>query len=178
MTNSQQTPQTRAKRPAGDHKAHTNRRAQRHSKHKTEQKHKRFIKEVPPWNGQLNILLEGHSDPKIVRESPPSQDASTHRIWDSYLKKRREYASGTIILESRLEVKVTMTDGRTDERTPCWSQYHPTDKVRGKTVGDMLRTNKVTVTPKWYATHPHPNMHPHTKFGIPTSNNVGDMHRT
>ena len=26
--------------PAGDHKAHINRRAQRHSKHKTEQKHK------------------------------------------------------------------------------------------------------------------------------------------
>ena len=29
---------------AGDHKAHTNRRAQRHSKHKTEQKHKRSTK--------------------------------------------------------------------------------------------------------------------------------------
>ena len=43
--------------PAGDHKAHINRRV--HSKHKTEQKHKRSIKEVPPWNGQLNILLEG-----------------------------------------------------------------------------------------------------------------------
>ena len=27
--------------PAGDHKAHIDRRAQRHSKHKTEQKHKR-----------------------------------------------------------------------------------------------------------------------------------------
>ena len=37
--------------PAGDHKAHINRRAQRHSKHKTEQKHKRSTKEVPPWNG-------------------------------------------------------------------------------------------------------------------------------
>ena len=34
--------------PAGDHKAHINRRAQRHSKHKTEQKHKRSTKEVPP----------------------------------------------------------------------------------------------------------------------------------
>ena len=41
--------------PAGDHKAHINRRAQRHSKHNTEQKHKRSTKEVPPWNGQLNI---------------------------------------------------------------------------------------------------------------------------
>ena len=38
--------------PAGDHKAHINRRAQRHNKHKTEQKHKRSTKEVPPWNGQ------------------------------------------------------------------------------------------------------------------------------
>ena len=38
--------------PAGDNKAHINRRAQRHSKHKTEQKHKRSTKEVPPWNGQ------------------------------------------------------------------------------------------------------------------------------
>ena len=38
--------------PAGDHKAHINRRAQSHSKHKKEQKHKRSTKEVPPWNGQ------------------------------------------------------------------------------------------------------------------------------
>ena len=38
--------------PAGDHKAHINRRAQRHSKHKTEQKHKISTKEVPPWNSQ------------------------------------------------------------------------------------------------------------------------------
>ena len=38
--------------PAGDHKAHINRRAQRRSKHKTEQKHKRSTIEVPPWNGQ------------------------------------------------------------------------------------------------------------------------------
>ena len=38
--------------PAVDHKAQINRRAQRHSKHKTEQKHKRSTKEVPPWNRQ------------------------------------------------------------------------------------------------------------------------------
>ena len=38
--------------PAGDHKSHLNRRTQRHSKHKTEQKDKRSTKEVPPWNGQ------------------------------------------------------------------------------------------------------------------------------
>ena len=38
--------------PAGDHKAHINRRAQRHNNHKTEKKHKISTKEVPPWNGQ------------------------------------------------------------------------------------------------------------------------------
>ena len=38
--------------PAGDHKAHINRRAQRHIKHKTEKKDKRYTKEVLPWNGQ------------------------------------------------------------------------------------------------------------------------------
>ena len=36
--------------PAGDHKAHINRRIQMHSKHKTE-KHKSSTKEVTPWNG-------------------------------------------------------------------------------------------------------------------------------
>ena len=37
---------------AGDHKAHINRRAQKHSKHKTEKGHKRSTKAVPPWNCQ------------------------------------------------------------------------------------------------------------------------------
>ena len=37
---------------------------------------------------------------------------------------------------------------------------------------------KVTVTRKWYATLRRPKMHPHTKFGIPTSKNIGDMDRT
>ena len=34
---------------AGDHKAYLNRGSQRHSKHMTEQKHKRFTEEVPPY---------------------------------------------------------------------------------------------------------------------------------
>ena len=46
--------------PAGYHKVHINRRSQRHSKHKTEKKkHKRSTKEVPPWNGHRNNLVEG-----------------------------------------------------------------------------------------------------------------------
>ena len=39
--------------PAGDHKAHINRRSQRHSKHKTE-KNKRSTKEVPPRNSFIS----------------------------------------------------------------------------------------------------------------------------
>ena len=34
------------------------------------------------------------------------------------------------------------------------------------------------MTRKWYGTLRHPKMHPHTKVGIPTSKNIGDMHRT
>ena len=34
---------------------------------------------------------------------------------------------------------------------------------------------KVTVTQGWYATLSHPKMHPQTKFGIPTSNNIRDI---
>ena len=41
--------------PAGDHKANLNRRAQRHSKHKTEI-HKQSTKDVQPWNGQFASL--------------------------------------------------------------------------------------------------------------------------
>ena len=29
---------------------------------------------------------QGHSDPKMIRDTLPSQDASTHQIWNSYLK--------------------------------------------------------------------------------------------
>ena len=38
--------------PAGDHKAHINRHAQRHSKHKTENPPQKIHKKVPPWNRQ------------------------------------------------------------------------------------------------------------------------------
>ena len=32
--------------------------------------------------------------------------------------------------------------------------------------------------PKWYAPLRHPKRNQHTKFGIPTSNNIGDMLQT
>ena len=37
---------------------------------------------------------------------------------------------------------------------------------------------KVTETQLWYVTLCHPKMQPHTKFEIPTSNNIRDMLRT
>ena len=35
-----------------------------------------------------------------------------------------------------------------------------------------------TVTRKWHVTLRHPRMHLHTKFGIPSSKNIGDIHQT
>ena len=36
---------------------------------------------------------------------------------------------------------------------------------------------EVNVTQKWFVTLRHPKMHLHTKFGIPISKNIGDMHQ-
>ena len=35
---------------------------------------------------------QGYSDPKMVRDIPPSQDAFIQQIWNSYLKEYRRYA--------------------------------------------------------------------------------------
>ena len=77
-------------------------------------------------------------------DTPSSQDAFGHQIWNSYLKEYRSYAPDTMqFLEIWSEVKF-----------------------------------KVTVTQLWYAALPHPKMHSHTKFEIPTSNNIRDLLRT
>ena len=39
--------------------------------------------------------VKGHSDLTMVHNNLPSQDASTHQIWDSYLKDYRRYALDT-----------------------------------------------------------------------------------
>ena len=74
--------------PAGDHKAYISRRAQRHSKHKTEQKHKRSTKEVRPWIGQLNILLEGLNrfhGANLTLNSDLDQDTKIFGLHERYL---------------------------------------------------------------------------------------------
>ena len=80
----------------------------------------------------------------MVCHTLPSQDAFTIKIWNSYLKEYRRYATDAMpFLETRSEVKV-----------------------------------KVIVTQGWHTTLCHPKIHPHAKFGIPTSNNLRDMLRT
>ena len=75
----------------------------------------------------------------MVCDTPPSQDAFTHQIWNSYLIEYRRYAPDSMqFQETRSDVKVT-------------------------------------VTQLWYVTLCHLKMHPHTKFEIPTSNNIRDM---
>ena len=134
----------------------------------------------------------------MVRNTSSSQDASTHQIWNSYLKKYKRYAPDTIILKTRSEIKVTVTLKL--YATLPHPKMHPHIKFgipTSKNIGDMHRTRsgtngqtdiaitikiksevKVTVTWKWYTTLRHPKMHPHTKFEIPTSKNIGVMHRT
>ena len=134
----------------------------------------------------------------MVCDILPSQDASTHLIWNSYLKKYRSFAPDLMpILETRSEVKVTVTGKwnvtirhfRMHSQTKLPSKMHlhtkfgiPTLKnVRVVLQTRILKTRSkvnVTVTRKWYLQLRHPKMHFHTKFGLPTSKNIGDMHQT
>ena len=128
----------------------------------------------------------------MVCETPPSQDVSTHQIWNSYLKEYRRYAPDSMqFLETRSEVKFKVTVTQLWYATLCHPKMHPHTKFEIPTSNNMryapdtiiLKTRSevkviVTVTRKWYATLRHPRMHPHTKFGIPHSKNLGDMDRT
>ena len=49
----------------------------------------------------------------MVHDTLPSKDASTHQIWDSYLKEYRRYASNTKqIQETRSKVHYSVTNLR------------------------------------------------------------------
>ena len=45
----------------------------------------------------------------MIHDTPLSQDASTHQIWNSLLKEYKIYTPDTIILKTRSEIKVTVT---------------------------------------------------------------------
>ena len=122
--------------------------------------------------------------------TPSSQDAFTHQIWNFYLKEYRIYAPDSMhFLESRSEIKFKVIVTQLWYATLRHPMMHPHTKFEISTLNNIryaldtiiLKTRsevKVTVTRKWYATLCHPKMHPHTKFGIPTSKNIGDMDRT
>ena len=129
----------------------------------------------------------------MVCDILPFQDASTHLIWNSYLKEYRSFVPDLmLILETRSEVKVTVTGKwnvtirhfKMHSHTKLPSKMHLHTKVgipTLKNVRDVLQTRilktrskvNVTVTRIWYVT-----LTIHTKFGIPTSKNIGDMHQT
>ena len=120
----------------------------------------------------------------MVCDTPSSQKAFTHQIWNSYLKEYRRYAPDSMqFLKTRSEVKFNVTVTKLLYATLCHPKMHPHTKFEIPTsnnIRDMLRTRlflktrsevkfKVTVTQKWSTTLCHPKMYPHTKIGIPTS---------
>ena len=124
----------------------------------------------------------------MVHDTLLSQDASTHQIWNSLLKEYTRYARDTIFLKTRSEVKVTVTQKwyvtprHPDAFTPIWNYYLKEYWRFAPDSMQFLETRsevkfKVTVTQLLYATLRHPKMHPHTKFEIPTLNNIRDMLR-
>ena len=127
----------------------------------------------------------------MVCNNSPSKDAPTHQIWDSYIKKYKRYALDMIILKTRSEVKVIMTQKMVCDTLPSqdafihqiWNSY--LKEYRRYAPGTMQFSGtrsevkvKITVTKGWYATLCHPKIHAHTKFGIPTSNNIRFILRT
>ena len=119
----------------------------------------------------------------MVKNTPPSQDASTHQIWNSYLKEYKRYAPDTIILKTRSKVTVTLkwyvTLSSQDAFThQIWNSYLQEYRRYAPDSMQLLETTsevKVTVTHLWYATLHHHKMHPYIKFEMPTSNNIRDM---
>ena len=77
----------------------------------------------------------------MVSDTSSSQDASTHQIWDSYLKLYKRYALDMIILKTRSEVKVTVTQKW--YMTLRYPKMHPHTKIgipNSKNIWDMLGT--------------------------------------
>ena len=117
----------------------------------------------------------------------------TYQIWNFYLKEYKRCAPDTIILKTRSEVKVKVTVTRKWYVTLRHPRMHLHTKfgiLTSKNIApdskQFLETrseNKVNVTGTqgWCATlchlkmHPNTNLHPNTKFGIPSLNNIRDM---
>ena len=58
----------------------------------------------------------------MIQDTSPSQDALTHQNWDSYLKYKT-YAPDTIIIETRSDIKVTVTQKMVCDTPPSKDAY-------------------------------------------------------
>ena len=102
----------------------------------------------------------------MVHDTPSFEDAFTHQIWNSYLTVYRRYAPDSMqFLETKMH--------------PHAIFGIPTFKLYKRNVPDTI-IQKVSQrsgnsTRKWYTTLRHPEMHPHTKFGIHISNSIRYM---
>ena len=105
-----------------------------------------IIKEICSRHDYSRHLVrgQGHSDPKMVCDTPPFQDAFTHEISNSYLKENRRYAPDSLqFLETRSEVKFKVIVIQLWYATPCHPKMHPRTKFEIPTsnnIRDMLRT--------------------------------------
>ena len=93
-------------------------------------------------NGYQNYVRgQGHSDPKMVCDTLPSQDAYTHQIWNSYLKEYKRYTLDTILLTTRSEVKVSVTQKwYVTLRHPKMHFHTKFEIFISKNIGDMHQT--------------------------------------
>ena len=81
----------------------------------------------------------------MVYDTPPFPDATTHEIWDSYLKEYRRYALVSMqILETRSNVKVNVKYNEMGWYTTIYlPKSHPHTECGIPTLNyikDMLRT--------------------------------------
>ena len=119
----------------------------------------------------------------MICDTPPSQDAFTHQIWNSYPKEYRRYAPDSMqFLETKSEVKFKVTVTQLWYTTLLYPKMHHHTKFENPTSNNMryvpntiilkTRSGKGHSDPKMVQTPTHPKMHPHTKFGIPTLKNM------
>ena len=124
----------------------------------------------------------------MICDTLSSQYAFTHQFWNSYLKEYRRYAPHSMQfrkLGHRSSSRSQLPNYGTRHlltssciHTPNW-KFLPQKILElcsghnySKNIGQRSRSQHrkmVCNTPK---------IHPHIKFGIPTSKNIGAMHRT
>ena len=77
----------------------------------------------------------------MAHDTPLSQDASTHQIWNSKLKEYKRYDRDTIILKTRSEVKVIVTQKwYVTPRHPKMRLHTKVGIPISKNIGEMHQT--------------------------------------